>query len=77
MDNQPIQIMKMDENVKATIKDVLSEEIKGLATVIQDNYIKLINKIKENTNTVTDIGEWLSNNLDMLDRFKNVEDQMD
>ena len=39
--------MKMDENLKAAIKDVLSEEIKGLTTIIQDNYIKLTNKIKE------------------------------
>ena len=37
--------MKMDENLKATMKDVLSEEIKGLTTIIQDNYIKLTNKI--------------------------------
>ena len=55
LDNQPIQIMKMDENLKAAIKDVLSEEIKGLTSVIQDNYIKLTDKIKEKTNTVTDI----------------------
>ena len=53
--------MKMDENLKATIKDVLSEEIKGLTMIIQDNYIKLINTTKENTNTVTDIQEQLSN----------------
>ena len=53
--------MKMDENLKAAIKDVQSEEIKGLTTIIQDNYIKLTNKIKEYTNTVTDIQEQLSN----------------
>ena len=47
--------MKMDDNWKAAIKDVLSEEIKGLTTVIQDNCIKLTNKIEENTNMVTDI----------------------
>ena len=39
--------MKMDENLEVAIKGVLSEEIKGLTTVIQDNYIKLTNKIKE------------------------------
>ena len=61
--------MKMDENLKAAIKDVLSEEIKGLTTIIQDNYIKLTYKIKENTNTVTDIQEQLSNYQDMLDRL--------
>ena len=47
--------MKMDEKLKDAIKDVLSKEINELTTVIQDNYIKLTNKIKENTNTVTDI----------------------
>ena len=45
----------MNENMKAKIKDVLSDEIKGLITIIQDNYIKLMKKIEENTNTVTDI----------------------
>ena len=74
LDNQPIQIMKMDENLKAAIKDVLSEAIKGLTTIIQDNYIKLTYKINKNTNTVTDISEQLSNYQDMLDRLKNVED---
>ena len=69
--------MKMDENLKATIKDVPSEEIKGLTTVIQNNYIKLMNEIEENTNMVTDIQDWLSNYQDTLDRLKNVEDQMD
>ena len=43
------------KNLKDAKKDVLSEEIIGLTTTIQDNYIKLTNKIKENTNTVTDI----------------------
>ena len=47
--------MKMDENLKGAIKDVLSEETKELTTIIQENYIKLTNKIEENTNTVTDI----------------------
>ena len=55
LDNQPTQIMKMDENLKATIKNVISEEIKVLTTIIQDNYIKLTNKIEKNTNTLTDI----------------------
>ena len=67
----------MDENLKAAINDVLSEEIKGLTTIIEDNYIKLMKKIEENTNMVTDIQEQLSNYQDMLDRLKNVEDQMD
>ena len=69
--------MEVDENLKATIKDVLSEEIKGLTTIIQDNYIKLINTNKENTNIVTDIQEQVSNYQDMLDKLKNVENQMD
>ena len=47
--------MKMDENLKAAIKDVLSDEIKGLTTDIKDTYIKLTNKIEENTNMVTDV----------------------
>ena len=46
--------MKIDENLKTAIKDVLSEEIKGLISIIQENYIKLTNKIEENTNAVTD-----------------------
>ena len=46
--------MKMDETLKAARKDVLSE-IKGLTTIIQDNYIKITNKIEDNTNMVTDI----------------------
>ena len=62
---------------RLAIKDVLSEEIKELTTIIQDNYIKLTNKIEENTNMVTDIWEQLSNYQDMLDRLKNVEEQMD
>ena len=65
----------MDENLRATIKDVLSEEIKGLTTVIPDNYMKLVNKIKENM--VTDIWDQLSNYQDMLDRSKNVEEHTD
>ena len=77
LDNEPTQIMKMDENLKSTIKDVLSEEIKALITIIQDTYIKLTNKIEENSNTVTDIQEQLSNYQDILDRLKNAEDQMD
>ena len=70
--------MKMDEILKAPIKDVLSEEIKVLTTTtIQDNYINLMNKMEENTITVTDIWEQISNYQDLLDRLKNVEDQMD
>ena len=65
--------MKMDEKLKATIKDVLSEEIKGLTTIIQDNYIKLTNKMEENTNPVTYIQEQPSNYQAMLDRLKNLE----
>ena len=67
----------MDENLKATINDVLWKEIKGLTTIIQNNYIKLTKKIKENTNMVADIWEQLSNYQDMQNRLKNVENQMD
>ena len=47
--------MKMDEKLKAAIKYVPSKEIKGLTTIILENYIKLTNKIEGNTNMVTDI----------------------